>query len=207
MSGRKKCCPNFSTAWGVRIVKCLLTALFACMVATLSSPACAAENPQRLFWHIKKEARNLHKAQLIVSSELPSSSPVFSSMTEEEGCTVYVNGELAHAATSSQLAIMLGHELAHCVLGHHALTETLEEPERALKKWEFEYEADAMSLKLTRRLDLDTRAAFIEVLSLLPDDAAHPSGRARIRALQGGERDYPVSPIIGADAAAVMGEK
>ena len=169
--------------------------LVSIITLSLSFPVLGAENPNFLFSRIKAQTQHARKAKLVIGSELPSASWVFSSMTPEEGCTVYLHSQLAKRVSSDHLAVLMAHEIAHCELAHHQQFREASDAELQHKQWEFEYEADALGLKLVRRMDFDARIVFAQVVSIFPDDPAHPSGKARVKAANDGEREYPATLI------------
>lgn len=172
-----------------RFIPGFLFSLASCSIAT------AAENPRHLFARIKARTQHIDKVALVIASELPNDSMVFSAMTPEEGCTVYLSSQLVMNASTPELAVLMGHELAHCELDHHRLFREATEVELLRKQWEFEYEADHLGLKLVHRVVPGTRNAFEEIMSTLPRGARHPSGRDRLKAVRTGEREYPVETV------------
>jgi hypothetical protein len=163
------------------------------LLVLLATTAHAADNAPFLFGLIKKRAQ-LPEARLIIDDQLPIESVAFSASTETEGCTLYLHSGFVRAVSSAQLAVIMGHELAHCSLDHHRKIRETPEADVQYRTWEFEYEADALGLKFAGRPDLDTSAAFTQLMSLLPRQSGHPSGQSRVRAQRGGAREYPSSP-------------
>src|SRR5512138_58828 len=172
-----------------RFILGILFSLALCSIAT------AAENPRHLFARIKARTQHIDKVALVIASELPNDSLVFSAMTPEEGCTVYFSSQIVMKASTAELAVLMGHELAHCELDHHRQFRETSEAELLRKQWEFEYEADDLGLKLVHRIVPGTRTAFEQILSTLPRGVRHPSGRDRLKAVRTSERAYPVETV------------
>lgn len=166
----------------MKIRSCLLLIV----ILAASSVASAADHPQITFKKIKALTTHARAARLIVDSTLPSDLRVFSSNDHAEGCIVFIHSDLARGLRSDLLAVLMAHELAHCELDHHAQAR-----DPALdRRWELEYEADALIVRLTRRLQIDARTAFLQLMAMFPDGPDHPPGRARVQALNGGARMF-----------------
>lgn len=176
------------------------SALLILVMVGCSSTVSADNSPQRTFSKIRSQTQNAKTAKLLITSAVPNGSYVTSSDDPAEGCMVYIHSDLPRALRNELLAVLMAHEIAHCELGHHAQAREPVAADKALQhSWELEYQADAMIVKLTQRLEMDARAAFSELMSIFPDGPGHPSGQARIQALRGGERMAP--PITSASTA------
>lgn len=183
-------------------MKTFVATLVSLVVLLCSTTALSAENPRFLFSRIKNKSLETEQAHLVVDSELPSNSLFFSSDTEEEGCTVYLHSQLVKKLPTGHLAVIMGHELAHCVLGHHRQLREAPEADLLRLLWEFEYEADELGLKLARLPGVKPRTAFKQLMAILPAGPKHPSGEARIQAIDAGAREYPESTLAAAASIA-----
>jgi hypothetical protein len=178
----------------------LISSLLILAVIGFSSAVSAADNPQLTFAKIKSQTQNARTAKLVITSAILNGSWVASSNDPAEGCVVYIHSDLRRAFRDDLLAVLMAHEIAHCELDHHAQARRAMSADEALhQSWELEYQADAMIVKLTKRLQIDAREAFSELMAIFPDGPDHPTGKARIQALRGSERTS--APTLSASTA------
>ena len=153
-------------------------------LSLIASAAHAAEQPQFLFAQLKNKLPATDTARLVVASDLPHRAPAYSTWTAAVGCIVYVDAQVARRLPSDSLAVILGHELAHCALGHHALLESAADADLQRVRWECEYAADKLGLRIASAAGFKAAARFAAMMHSFPGDERHPSGEARVRAVR-----------------------
>ena len=160
----------------------------------------STDNPQALFRRLKKSVGNVESATLVVADRLPQDSMFFS--TDEGGGTVYLHTDLVKALSADQLVVVMAHELSHIALGHHARFRAAPEFELAHLQWTFEYDADAAGLKAARMPGVDAKSAFVQLMGIFKEGSrAHPSGMQRLKAIKGGDREFPIDIEVANSAA------
>lgn len=172
---------------------------FVWSISPLSVQA-STDNPQALFSRLKKSVGSVESAKLVVADQLPQDSIFFS--TDEGGGTVYLHTDLVKALNTDQLVVVIAHELSHIALGHHARLRAAPESELAHLQWTFEYDADASGVKAARMPGVDAKSAFAQLMRTFKEaSSAHPSGMQRLKAVKGGDREFPISIEVANSAA------
>ena len=161
-------------------------------VALATGPTSASELAQAIFGDLTEQSAELTQAALTVTPRIVPEG-IAASTNKEGRCQVNAHPDFIAHAYAEEIALVFGHELAHCLLRHHQSVEPSDFPNR-VQAWVDEYEADSLGLMLARAAGYSFTKAPLKFLLRDSGDEAHPPGPARLRAIRGGTREFPAAP-------------
>jgi hypothetical protein len=153
-------------------------------VLSINSFAVTPDQAQEIFREVAEVAKLDSPPSLTISAETEKHRFVAES-TLKRGCSVTVSSTFLAANGEDSVAGVLGHELAHCAL-HHKSGARLVQLES--DTWPNEYAADELGVTFAEKAGFKGRAGLQAVVARSLASLTHPSGLARVAALNGESR-------------------